>query len=92
MTQAALSEPLATERPAWRDIPSWFVFGDADLSIPDAVHRATAQALPAEGRLPDRYRLRYDRVETDDRVSIRRAGQLTPPGRWPHKCQMSRDI
>ena len=42
VTQAALSEPLASERPAWKDIPAWFVFGDADLNIPVAVHRAGA--------------------------------------------------
>lgn len=49
VTQAALSEPLATERPAWRDIPSWFVFGDADLNIPVAVHRAGAVRAASRG-------------------------------------------
>lgn len=109
---------------------------------PSEAYHATPKALPAEGRLSDRYRLRYDRVDTDGHISIRRAGrmhhlgigrrhtgkrvlaiadqttitvihldtgeilsehtidptrsywrnQLTPPGRWPQKRQMSRDI
>jgi len=49
VTQAALSEPLASERPAWKDIPSWFVFGDADLNIPVAVHRAGADRAGSQG-------------------------------------------
>ena len=49
VTQAALSEPLATERPGWKDIPSWFVFGDADLNIPVAVHRAGAVRAGSQG-------------------------------------------
>lgn len=40
----------------------------------EAAHRR--KALPADGRLPDRYRLRYDRVDTDGHVSIRRAGRM----------------
>jgi transposase InsO family protein len=111
-------------------------------TTPGQAYQATTKALPATGRLPDSYRLRYDRVDTDGHVSIRRAGrmhhlgigrrhtgkrilaiadettitvihldtgeilsehnidparrywrnQLTPPGRWPHTRQMSRDI
>ena len=49
VTQAALSEALATERPAWKDIPSWFVFGDEDLNIPVAVHRAGAERARSRG-------------------------------------------
>jgi transposase InsO family protein len=113
-----------------------------DRVTPSQAYQATPKALPAEGRLPDRYRLRYDRVDPDGHVSIRRAGrmhhlglgrrhtgkrvlaiadettitvihldtgeilsehhinptrgywrnQLQPPGRWPQKRQMSRDI
>ncbi|MGQ4347966.1 alpha/beta fold hydrolase [Streptomyces sp. SAS_275] len=37
---AALNEPSAT--PAWRSLPSWFVFGSADRNIPVAVHRFMA--------------------------------------------------
>ena len=29
---AALSEGLPTDRPAWKDIPSWFVYGEQDLT------------------------------------------------------------
>ena len=42
VTEAALREGLHTETPAWKDIPSWHVFGDSDLNIPVAVHRAGA--------------------------------------------------
>lgn len=49
VTQSALSEPLAAERPAWKDIPAWFVFGDADLNIPVAVHRAGADRAGSRG-------------------------------------------
>jgi transposase InsO family protein len=47
-----------------------------DRATPAEAYRATPKALPAEGRLPDRYRLRYDRVDTDGHVSIRRAGRM----------------
>ena len=47
-----------------------------DRATPAEAYRATPTALPAEGRLPDRYRLRYDRVDTDGHVSIRRAGRM----------------
>ncbi|TQJ30312.1 alpha/beta fold hydrolase [Microbacterium sp. SLBN-146] len=47
ITQAALTEPLPTDRPAWKDIPSWHVFGDQDLNIPVAVHRAGAERAAA---------------------------------------------
>ncbi|MDQ7877446.1 alpha/beta hydrolase [Microbacterium sp. QXD-8] len=49
VTQAALSEGLPTERPAWRDIPSWHVFGEKDLNIPVAVHRAGAERAASRG-------------------------------------------
>jgi len=49
VTQAALAEPLATEHPAWKDIPSWFVFGDEDRNIPVAVNRAGAQRASSRG-------------------------------------------
>jgi pimeloyl-ACP methyl ester carboxylesterase len=34
ITQAALSEPSSA--PAWRHIPSWFIYGSADRNIPPA--------------------------------------------------------
>ncbi|WP_308492774.1 alpha/beta fold hydrolase [Microbacterium terrisoli] len=49
VTEAALSEGLPTAHPAWASIPSWHVFGDADLNIPVAVHRAGAQRAGARG-------------------------------------------
>lgn len=43
VTEAALSETLSTSRPAWKDVPSWHVFGEQDLNIPVAVLRAGAE-------------------------------------------------
>ena len=42
-TMAALSDGLPTSIPAWKQIPSWFVFGDQDLNIPAALHRFMAE-------------------------------------------------
>jgi pimeloyl-ACP methyl ester carboxylesterase len=42
VTEAALKDGLRTPNPAWKEIPSWHVFGDEDLNIPVAVHRAGA--------------------------------------------------
>ncbi|WP_431279350.1 alpha/beta fold hydrolase [Leifsonia poae] len=47
VTQAALTEPLAAETPAWMTIPSWCVFSDQDLNIPVAEHRAGAERANA---------------------------------------------
>jgi pimeloyl-ACP methyl ester carboxylesterase len=49
VTQAALTDGLATATPAWRSIPSWFVFGDEDLNIPVASHRFMAERAAAKG-------------------------------------------
>ena len=49
VTQAALSEGLPTEMPAWHQIPSWFVFGDQDLNIPVALQRFMADRAGAKG-------------------------------------------
>jgi pimeloyl-ACP methyl ester carboxylesterase len=51
VTEAALTQGLPTSAPAWLSIPSWFVFGDADLNIPVAVHRAGAERPSARGIL-----------------------------------------
>jgi pimeloyl-ACP methyl ester carboxylesterase len=48
-TEAALSEGLPTDTPAWKQIPSWFVIGDADLNIPAAVQRFGAERAGARG-------------------------------------------
>jgi pimeloyl-ACP methyl ester carboxylesterase len=47
-TEAALSAPLPTDLPAWREVPSWFVFGDQDLVIPVALHRFMAERAGAK--------------------------------------------
>lgn len=49
VTQAALSDSLTTERPAWKDIPSWHVFSDSDRNIPVAVLRAGAERASSRG-------------------------------------------
>ena len=49
VTEEALSEPLPATNPGWKSIPSWHVFGDADLNIPVAVHRAGAQRAASRG-------------------------------------------
>lgn len=47
-----------------------------DRKTPSQAYHATPKALPGKGQLPDRYRLRYDRVDKDGHVSIRRAGRM----------------
>lgn len=49
VTQAALSTGLSTGQPAWKTIPSWFVFSDQDLIIPVALHRFVAERASARG-------------------------------------------
>ncbi|WP_431245871.1 alpha/beta fold hydrolase [Leifsonia xyli] len=39
--EAALNE--ASGAPAWRDIPSWFLFGSEDKNIPAESHRFMAE-------------------------------------------------
>ena len=41
VTQEALAEPSG-DRPLWKELPSWFVFGEEDRNIPAAVHRYMA--------------------------------------------------
>jgi len=41
IAEAALNEPSAA--PAWRSIPSWFVFGSEDKNIPVEAHRFMAE-------------------------------------------------
>lgn len=49
VTEAALSEPLPTDAPAWKSIPSWFVFGEQDRNIPAEVVRFEAERAGARG-------------------------------------------
>jgi pimeloyl-ACP methyl ester carboxylesterase len=46
VTQEALQEP-AGERPLWRDLPSWFMFGEEDRNIPAALERFMAERAGA---------------------------------------------
>ncbi|MFE5284336.1 alpha/beta fold hydrolase [Nocardia sp. NPDC056611] len=48
VTEIALTSGLHTSTPAWQEIPSWFVFGDADLNIPVALHRFMAHRANAK--------------------------------------------
>jgi pimeloyl-ACP methyl ester carboxylesterase len=49
VTQEALAAGLPTDKPAWKTIPSWFVFSDQDLNIPVALHRFVAERANARG-------------------------------------------
>jgi pimeloyl-ACP methyl ester carboxylesterase len=49
VTEIALTAGLPTDAPAWRSIPSWFVFSDEDLNIPVALHRFMADRAGAKG-------------------------------------------
>ncbi|MET7709858.1 alpha/beta hydrolase [Micromonospora sp. NPDC005413] len=49
ITEQALSDVLAGD-PAWRLLPSWFVFGDADQNIPVAAHRFMAERADPRGQ------------------------------------------
>ena len=56
--EAALSEP-STNDPLWKQVPSWFIFGDQDRNIPVGAHRIMAerasakstQEIPARGTI-----------------------------------------
>ena len=50
-TEQALTGGLSTDRPAWKSLPSWFVFGDQDLIIPVALHRLMADRAGARGTM-----------------------------------------
>ena len=44
---------------------------------PGEVYHATPKAVPAtNGRAPGHYRLRYDRLDTKGRMTLRRAGRM----------------
>ncbi|MGX1811943.1 alpha/beta fold hydrolase [Nocardia sp. NPDC055321] len=49
VTEAALTAGLQAPTPAWKSVPSWFVFSDADLNIPVALHRFMAVRAGAKG-------------------------------------------
>jgi pimeloyl-ACP methyl ester carboxylesterase len=39
VTEAALTDALPTSTPAWKQVPSWHIFGELDRNIPAAVLR-----------------------------------------------------
>jgi pimeloyl-ACP methyl ester carboxylesterase len=49
VTEQALSEGLPTRNPAWKALPSWFVFGEKDRNIPAAALRFEAARADARG-------------------------------------------
>lgn len=49
VTQGALTDALPADVPAWKQHPSWFVFGDQDLNIPVALQRFMADRAGAKG-------------------------------------------
>lgn len=49
VTEAALTEGLPTEKPAWKTIPSWFVISLDDRNIPAAVQRFGAKRAGSRG-------------------------------------------
>ena len=46
VTQEALVEPSG-DRPLWKELPSWFVFGEEDRNIPAALERYMAERAGA---------------------------------------------
>lgn len=49
VTQAALTEALPTDVPAWKTIPSWFVIGEDDRNIPAELQRYMAERASSRG-------------------------------------------
>jgi pimeloyl-ACP methyl ester carboxylesterase len=47
VTQEALLEPSG-DRPLWRDVPSWFLFGELDRNIPAALEHHMAERAQAK--------------------------------------------
>jgi pimeloyl-ACP methyl ester carboxylesterase len=39
VTEKALTEPLPTDSPAWKGLPTWFVYGELDRNIPAELER-----------------------------------------------------
>lgn len=49
ITETALTTGLPTSHPAWRTIPSWFVFGSDDRNIPAELIRFMAERAGSRG-------------------------------------------
>lgn len=50
ITEIALTTGLPTNNPAWRTIPSWFVFGSDDRNIPAELIRFMAEVNPVPSK------------------------------------------
>ena len=49
VTELALTEGLPGAEPAWRSVPSWFVYGEKDKNIPAELQRFMAERASARG-------------------------------------------
>ncbi|WP_433286223.1 alpha/beta fold hydrolase [Pseudonocardia sp. CA-142604] len=49
VTEVALAQGLPTNAPAWKQLPSWFVFGDQDRNIPVEALRFMAERAQSKG-------------------------------------------
>ena len=49
VTELALSEGLPGADPAWRHVPSWFVYGEEDRNIPAELQRFMAERAGSRG-------------------------------------------
>jgi pimeloyl-ACP methyl ester carboxylesterase len=49
VTEVALAQGLPTDAPAWKQLPSWFVFGDQDRNIPVEALRFMAERAQSKG-------------------------------------------
>ncbi|MEV4343080.1 alpha/beta hydrolase [Actinoplanes sp. NPDC049596] len=49
VTQKALTDELVTDKPAWKTLPTWEVYGDGDRNIPAAVFRWQAERSSPRG-------------------------------------------
>ena len=47
-----------------------------DRTTPGIAYRATPKALPAPARTPGHFRIRYDRIDSHGKISLRRAGRM----------------
>ena len=47
VTESALNEASDADAPAWRTVPSWFIYGELDKNIPAAAHAFMAERAGA---------------------------------------------
>lgn len=79
ITDAALNE--LSGPPAWKTIPSWFIFGSLDKNIPEAAHKFMAQRANAKMVVEVKWASHVVMISHPDEVAaiIRKAAEsLTP--------------